>query len=53
LQRRTTELWIAVEAYRQSQASSTSVSVPTALERTGDFSPGKARPIARLQSNLF
>jgi hypothetical protein len=33
-----TFFWIAAEAYRQNQTSSTSVSVPSAAERTGDFS---------------
>ena len=39
--RNKTFFWIAAEAYRQSQTSSTSVSVPTALERNGDFSLSK------------
>jgi hypothetical protein len=36
-----TFFWIATEAYRQRQTSSTSVSVPTAIERTGDFSQSR------------
>jgi hypothetical protein len=36
-----TFFWIATEAYRQNQTSSTSLSVPTALERSGDFSQSK------------
>jgi hypothetical protein len=39
--RNKTFFWIAAEAYRQNQTSSTSVSVPTALERVGDFSQSK------------
>jgi hypothetical protein len=39
--RNKTFFWIAAEAYRQNQTSSTSVSVPTALERIGDFSQSK------------
>jgi hypothetical protein len=33
-----TFFWITGEAYRQSEAASTSLAVPTALERAGDFS---------------
>jgi hypothetical protein len=33
--------WIAGEAYRQNQTSSTRISVPTALERAGDFSQSR------------
>jgi len=36
-----TFFWIAGEAYRQNQTSSTSVALPTALERTGDFSQSR------------
>jgi trimeric autotransporter adhesin len=36
-----TFFWIAGEAYRQNQTSSTKISVPTALERVGDFSQSK------------
>jgi hypothetical protein len=39
--RNKTFFWIAAEAYRQNQTSSTSVSVPTAAERAGDFSLSK------------
>ncbi len=39
--RNKTFFWIAAEAYRQNQTSSTSVSVPTAAERLGDFSQSK------------
>ena len=33
-----TFFWITGEGYRQSEAASTALAVPTALERTGDFS---------------
>ncbi len=36
--RNRTFFWITGEGYRQSEAASTSLSVPTALERIGDFS---------------
>jgi hypothetical protein len=39
--RNRTFFWIAGEAYRQNQTSSTRISVPTALERTGDFSQSR------------
>jgi hypothetical protein len=39
--RNKTFFWIAGEAYRQNQTSSTKLAVPTAAERTGDFSQSK------------
>jgi hypothetical protein len=36
-----TFFWIAGEAYRQNQTSSTKIAVPTALERMGDFSQSR------------
>ncbi len=36
-----TFFWIATENYRQNQTSSTDVSVPTALEKAGNFSQSK------------
>ena len=33
-----TFFWVTGEAYRQSEAASTSLAVPTALEKAGDFS---------------
>jgi hypothetical protein len=36
-----TFFWIAGEAYRQNQTSSTKISVPTPLERSGDFSQSR------------
>jgi hypothetical protein len=42
--RNKTFLWIAGEAYRQRQTSSTAVAVPTALERAGNFSQSYFKP---------
>jgi hypothetical protein len=39
--RNKTFFWIAGEAYRQNQTSSTSVALPTAIEKTGDFSQSR------------
>ena len=39
--RNKTFYWIAGEAYRQNQTSSTSIALPTARELTGDFSQSK------------
>jgi hypothetical protein len=39
--RNRTFFWIAGEAYRQNQTSSTRIAVPTAAERTGDFSQSR------------
>jgi len=36
-----TFFWIAGEAYRQNQTSSSKIAVPTAAERTGDFSQSR------------
>lgn len=40
--RNRTFFWITGEAYRQTEAAGTRLSVPTALERTGDFSQSRA-----------
>jgi hypothetical protein len=39
--RNRTFFWMAGEAYRQNQTSSTKISVPTTLERAGDFSQSR------------
>jgi hypothetical protein len=39
--RNRTFFWVAGEAYRQNQTSSTNIAVPTALERSGDFSQSR------------